>query len=205
MRSTYYAVSRLVTQARGALWDRSESPGEMQVGLDVGCGPKKRTGFIGVDRYPARGVDVVCDLEHGILPFADATFDVVYSNHALEHVRNLDKVLAEISRVMKKGAKLQIGVPYAGDLRAFQDPTHERFFTLKTFEYFVKNGSRVGSWHTSKYFHRVSRRRLFFGAGPISVLTALIVNRHQALLDFYEGSFLRAIVPARDLHIELEK
>lgn len=205
MHTIYNATARLLTRARGALWDRSERPGEMQVGLDVGCGPKKRTGFLGVDRYPARGVDVICDLEHGILPFTDDTFDVVYTNHALEHVRNLDNVLAEISRVMKKGAKLQIGVPYAGDLRAFQDPMHVRYFTLKTFEYFVKNGSRVGNWHTSQHFNRITRRRLFFGQGPLSVLMALIVNRHLVLLDFYEASFLRAMVPARDLHIELEK
>lgn len=205
MRDIYNTAWRWLTRARGALWDRSERPTDMQRGLDVGCGPKKRAGFIGVDRYPAPCVDVVCDLEHGILPFADETFHVVYTNHVLEHVGNLDKVLADISRVMKKGAKLQIGVPYAGDLRAFQDPTHVRFFTLKTFEYFVRNGSRVGSWHTSKYFGRITRRRLFFGVGPLSVLMALIVNRHLALLDFYEASFLRAIRPARDLHIELEK
>lgn len=37
------------------------------------------------------------------LPFADSTFDVVYCCDVLEHVRDLNKCMAEISRVLKQG------------------------------------------------------------------------------------------------------
>lgn len=204
LRVTYYAALRFLNRAKGAIWDRGDVLETGLKGLDLGCGPKKRLGFTGVDRSSSVGVDAICDFERDALPFADATFDVVYTDQVLEHISGLDRLLGEVSRVLKPGGRFQVVVPYAGGLRAFQDPTHVRFFTLKTFEYFIKEGSRVGAWYTGKHFRLITRRRLVFGGGPISLLMALLVNRHPILLDIYEASFLRA-VPARDLHIELEK
>ena len=42
----------------------------------------------------------VCDAAH-YLPYADHQFDVVFNNSALEHIYDLDAVLAHISRVLK--------------------------------------------------------------------------------------------------------
>jgi SAM-dependent methyltransferase len=204
LRSVFYAIQGWLNRAKGALWSRNDALDVGLRGLDLGCGPKKRLGFTGVDRAPSPSVDIVCDFGNSPLPFPDETFDLVFTDQVLEHIKDLEKLLAEISRVMKPGARFQIGVPYAGGLRAFQDPTHVRFFTLKTFEYFIREGSRVGGWYTGKYFKRITQRHLVFGGGPLSMLMALIVNRSQALLDIYEASFLRT-VPARDLQIELEK
>jgi SAM-dependent methyltransferase len=39
------------------------------------------------------------DGEH--IPFAEASFDIVFSSHVLEHVRHLDALLDEITRVLK--------------------------------------------------------------------------------------------------------
>ncbi|MEW6671034.1 MAG: methyltransferase domain-containing protein [Thermodesulfobacteriota bacterium] len=150
------------------------------------------------------GIDVICDLEDSNLPFTSNIFDEVNASHILEHIVNLDNVLNEISRVMKPGAKLQITLPYAGCLRAFQDPTHVRFFTLRTFEYYINDESSVGGWYQRKYFKRITRRHLVFGRGPISLLMSIVVNRSQHLLYLYESSILR-IIPARDLQVELEK
>ena len=105
---------------------------------------------------------------------------------------------------MKPGASFFAGVPYAGDLRAFQDPTHKRFFTVKTFEYFISEGSRVGQLYTPKYFRRIEKRSLVFGMGPLSLLMAMLVNRRLFLLDFYESTALR-VIPAKDLQVELVK
>lgn len=204
LRDLFYWALRCLNRARGSLWERSDAPGENRRGLDLGCGPKKRIGFTGLDRATQPGVDVVCDFERAPLPFPDETFDIVCADQVLEHVHDLDRLLEEIARIMKPGAKFQASVPYAGSLRAFQDPTHVRFFTLKTFEYFIKEGSRVGGWYTGKPFRKITRRQLFFGVGPLAILFSLVLNRHQSLLDLYEATFLRAI-PARDLLVELEK
>jgi ubiquinone/menaquinone biosynthesis C-methylase UbiE len=48
------------------------------------------------------------------LPFPDAEFDVVYSAHVLEHVKDPRKVLDEAIRVLKPGGTLQFVVPNFG-------------------------------------------------------------------------------------------
>lgn len=45
------------------------------------------------------------------IPFADGTFDVVYSNNVLEHTSDPAKVLSEAIRVLKPGGKLYVEVP----------------------------------------------------------------------------------------------
>jgi ubiquinone/menaquinone biosynthesis C-methylase UbiE len=47
------------------------------------------------------------------LPFADNSFDVVYSSHVLEHVESETKALNEMKRVLKPGGVLIIGMPTA--------------------------------------------------------------------------------------------
>jgi len=45
--------------------------------------------------------DVKADLTS--LPFADASFDVIFCNHVLEHIPNDQKAMMELYRVIKKG------------------------------------------------------------------------------------------------------
>ncbi len=50
------------------------------------------------------GLDIAYRLGVGeALPFADETFDLAYCCDVLEHVNDLAQVLAEISRVLRKG------------------------------------------------------------------------------------------------------
>jgi 2-polyprenyl-3-methyl-5-hydroxy-6-metoxy-1,4-benzoquinol methylase len=50
--------------------------------------------------------DEIRMIKDGKLSFDDECFDVVLSNQVFEHVEDLDAVLSEIERVMKKGAVL---------------------------------------------------------------------------------------------------
>ena len=45
------------------------------------------------------------------MPFAEHCFDLIVSNHSLEHVENLDGCLREISRVLKPAGILYVAVP----------------------------------------------------------------------------------------------
>ncbi len=56
--------------------------------LDLGCGPKKRAGYVGVDALPAPGVDYVIDIETEPLPFPDGSVSHVFSSHCPEHLKD---------------------------------------------------------------------------------------------------------------------
>lgn len=104
--------------------------------LNIGSGKDIRKGWTNLDVIQLPGVDVVHDLEKP-LPFENDTFDEVYASHILEHITNFIGLIEELCRVCKKGAIINIKCPYFASAGAFTDPTHVRFFTLKTFNYFL--------------------------------------------------------------------
>lgn len=83
----------------------------MAIVLNVGCGPLRIEGEIGVDKYPTAGADVIADMR--ALPYGDGTVDRVRLDHVLEHqpVREAVTVLFEMWRVLKPGGTIRVGVP----------------------------------------------------------------------------------------------
>ncbi len=59
-----------------------------------------------------KGVDHNVDIQS--LPFADASYDFVYASHVLEHVRDDQKAVAEIRRILKPGGMAVLPVPVLG-------------------------------------------------------------------------------------------
>ena len=57
-------------------------------------------------------------------------------NQVLEHVDNPLKIVEEIHRICKNGAKVTIGVPYFRSFYSIIDPTHRNFFGVSWFNYF---------------------------------------------------------------------
>jgi SAM-dependent methyltransferase len=102
--------------------------------LEIGCGvkPLHRSSFLGVDRFPLPGVDVVCDLDKGGIPFPDDYFGLVYASHSLEHVRDLMAVMTEIWRVCRPGAQLCIVAPYYSTALNYANPYHFQSFNEHT-------------------------------------------------------------------------
>jgi SAM-dependent methyltransferase len=108
-----------------------------------------------MDKVALPGVDVVHDVEHVPWPFADNEFDVVRASHVLEHLRDLLVVMEEIHRVLKPAGRLVVKVPYYRHETAFRDPTHYRFFTERSFEYFTPvalDGKTPFDYYTSAHF-----------------------------------------------------
>lgn len=98
-----------------------------RVCIDLGCGQSKREGFIGVDKYPAPGVDIVHDLLEFPWPFEDNSVDEAHSSHNLEHIDGEMRIpfFQELYRVLKPGATALFITPSADSDRALQDPTHK--------------------------------------------------------------------------------
>ena len=65
---------------------------------------------------PARGLGSYVAGDAARLPFAAGVFDLVISNHSLEHIVALEQCLREIGRVVRPGGALYVAVPDADTL-----------------------------------------------------------------------------------------
>src|SRR5579859_7455145 len=94
--------------------------------LDLGCGPHKKAGFIGVDSRAFDGVDVVADL-CGVWPWADESVEEIHASHVLVHFTAAQRVhvFNEMHRVLIKGGKALIITPHWASGRAYGDFTHQ--------------------------------------------------------------------------------
>jgi hypothetical protein len=94
--------------------------------LDLGCGKTKKAGFLGVDRRPYEGVDVVADLLEP-WPWGDGTVGEIHASHVIEHFTGLQRVhiMNEMYRVLAKGGTAFIATPYWCSNRAYGDFTHQ--------------------------------------------------------------------------------
>lgn len=102
-------------------------------GLDLGCGDGKlmrillqasgaSPALVGVDIDPLETRDAAASgvyrRVHTVpgdrIPEADASFDFAFSNSVLEHIDDIEPVMAEIARLLKPGAVFVFTVPGAG-------------------------------------------------------------------------------------------
>ncbi len=114
---------------------REEAQRPTGIALDIGSGGLKQQATFGVDIRLVEGVDIVCDFER-VLPFKSDSIAVVYSIHSVEHMHDLIHFMEELYRICQPGACVYIKTPYYTSRKAFIDPTHVRFMTEESFEYF---------------------------------------------------------------------
>ena len=121
--------------------------------LDFGCGSKPYESlftnvsqYIGLD-YESEGhthasekIDVMYDGK--TIPFPDEHFDSAFSSEVFEHVFNLDEIIPEIKRVMKKKGKILITCPFVWNEHEVPiDYARYTQFALK--HLFEKNGFEI--------------------------------------------------------------
>jgi SAM-dependent methyltransferase len=104
--------------------------------VDICCGERKPEGFVGVDRYAGKTVDIVHDLNKSF-PFEDSTAVEVRCHDALEHLRDPIRTMNELWRICKNDALVDIKIPSTDGRGAFQDPTHVSFWNENSFLYYT--------------------------------------------------------------------
>lgn len=111
------------------------------VKVELGCGFTKTPGYIGIDRFPLPGVDIVTDLNEGI-PLEDNSVDVLYSSHSLEHYEDINTIMQEINRVCKDGAIVNLFLPYDNTYINYANRYHKINFNEHTFRFFTTRKER---------------------------------------------------------------
>lgn len=109
--------------------------------LDIGCGPYKKPGYVGVDTDRQEGVNVRGDVCH--LPFGESTIEGIHTRNTLEHVPDIFKALSEFFRVAKPEAQIEITVPHFSSYEYWRDLTHLRPFSAFTFDHFDRGKQAV--------------------------------------------------------------
>jgi len=111
---------------RGLYNGVSQFSGHMQGRLlDFGCGSKPYKALFAVTEYIGTDIEVSghdhrneqIDVYYdgNTLPFADDTFDSIFSSEVFEHVFNLPQIIDELHRVLKPGGKMLLTVPFVWD------------------------------------------------------------------------------------------
>ena len=97
----------------------------LDIGSGAGVGAKLLADTIGIDHVTCMDISVqalaetkakgfsplIASAEGIVLPFRDATFDVVVIDEVVEHLVDTDSIMSEIHRVLKPGGQLVLSTP----------------------------------------------------------------------------------------------
>lgn len=164
------------------------------VAIDLGCGPSKKYGMVGIDILPLPGVDIVANLEEGLPEIPDHSVDEIHSAHFLEHVMNFELLMSEIHRILKPGGIAKITVPHFSNPYYYSDYTHKRFFGLYSFDYFSSKPTgykRTIPVYNDKFSFSVISRKLVFKSPTFFIRN--LVKKHLWTRLFNSTKYLQAL------------
>ena len=198
IRYAYYRnIKKLIPQLKGTL-------------LDFGCGRKPFENLFTVERYIGvdlqntghdhknSKVDVYYDGKH--LPFDNETFDSLFCSEVLEHIFDPDKILPEINRVLKPGAKALITVPFSW-IEHETPYDYARYSSFGIKHLLEKNGFKIIAHEKCGNFARVNFQHwalyffeLFKKWGKLGYILSLLFIVPINII----GSLLLIIMPKND-------
>jgi SAM-dependent methyltransferase len=179
--------------------------------LDIGCGPNKREGFVGVDQYDMPNVDVVLNVvekgENGTFkrwPWEDNSVDEIHTSHFIEHLTALERIhfVNEAYRVLKPGGSVTIITPHWASNRAYGDLTHQWPPVAEMWYYYLKQEWRdTNAPHNDIKWNPLGYSCDFDATWGYSYSPDLAV-RHPDHVQFALANYKEA---AQDLHATLTK
>lgn len=128
--------------------------------LNLGCGGKRVDGFVGVDRWPTPAVDVIADVT-AQLPFADGAADEILLDNVIEHIPDIPRLMHELHRIGRDGARLVIRTPHFTSLSSWRDPTHVHHLSYFSLDHFTR--AQVAHYTSAGRGFEIVERRLSFG------------------------------------------
>jgi len=94
--------------------------------LYIGGAGRRIDGYVNLDLFAVPGVDVAADAH--CLPFPEGVFQRVECDAVLEHVRDPERVVRELERVLAPGGYLHLVTPFCHPFHEY--PRDYRRFTL---------------------------------------------------------------------------
>ncbi|HEY8711017.1 MAG TPA: methyltransferase domain-containing protein [Burkholderiaceae bacterium] len=180
--------------------------------LELGCGPHKTPGRLGIDRIDLPGVDIVTNIDEGLGFLPDGSVDAIYSESFFEHVSNLEHLVSEVVRVLKPNGYNWLFVPHFSNPYYYSDYTHKNFFGLYTLRYFCADEHqlkrKVPNFYSGTRIRVVSQRMIFSstfkGLRFLKKVFQKLVNLNTWTQEFYEEN-LCYLVPCYGMEIRFER
>lgn len=145
--------------------------------LNLGCGDRKLKGYKNLDKREL-------NLDKFPYPFANRSKEEIILRNVLEHLKEPDRVMEEIKRILKKGGRVIIRVPHFSSIHAWGNLQHKRPFSIRSFD--------LKGFEIIRF--KIEMPRIRFFMKPIVGLFPV----------FYEKN-LAYIFPATDIKVVLEK
>jgi hypothetical protein len=114
--------------------------------LNLGCSDAHLKGYVNVDLVPP--CDQVANLA-AIWPWADSTVSEIMAWDIFEHLPSKLRTLNETHRVLVPGGRLDLLVPTTDGRGAFQDPTHQSWWTPNDLFYWCENFAEWQRFHVA--------------------------------------------------------
>jgi len=171
--------------------------------IHLGCGNDYKEGYVNIDLSKEVKPDKVWDLEKTPLPFKENFVEEVLANHVLEHIRNFIPLMHDLHRICKSGALIKIRTPFYSTWGQYNDPTHVRFFSPFTFNYFSSWKNYAHQVGAKKEMFEIKKVKINFGIGRAKKLNWIfnpLINFNHA---FY-CRFFAWILPASEMEYELK-
>ena len=154
-------------------------------------------GAVNLDVSAEVGADIVHDLTRLPWPLPSDAFREVYAFDVIEHLDDVVRVMEEVHRICRPGARVHITVPHFSSANAFTDPTHRHQFSCFSFDYFDE--SHGLAFYSRARFKRRSVQIVFYPS-LVNKLVGRLANRRPAA---YERRWAW-MFPAWFLSYELE-
>lgn len=147
--------------------------------VHIGGGPNRNHPLeINLNIAKMDNVDIIGDAEN--LPFENDSIDVLISNAVLEHVKDLNKAVAEMKRVLKPNGFVYIEIPFMQHYH-----THDSYgVTFEDYRRLTKKGLQ----ETFSFCEPID---VGVCVGPISTALQIVYTLFE---DYFESGFLKKII-----------
>lgn len=111
--------------------------------LNLGCGDDIKEGWDNVDIQKNKKITKSFDFNKFPYPIEDNTYDYIYTDNVLEHLKEPDKVVQELWRIAKNNGIINIVVPHYTNKGAYSCLEHKRFFNEDCFIHLEKQVNKI--------------------------------------------------------------
>jgi hypothetical protein len=172
--------------------------------LNLGCGKRRKEGYVNIDMVELDAVDVIDDLKT-LESIEDNSISEIVCECVLEHITNnlgeFIGIFQTFHRVLCDNGIVRIHVPhFTSRSSCYLD--HKVMIHYDTLDVVVNPGKYSSTIIEDATFRYLSRRLCFTRKFIWNVVVSRIANRFPM---FYEETFIRNIFPANSIEIVLEK